>query len=78
MYQIQYRPHIFEQYIADDRFIELMHGYVVGGVVAYFAPKIRRQNKLFLFLGLGVCSVVYVLYMYEIGWLTYYRWNHVR
>lgn len=77
MHLYQYNPHIFKTYIANDRSLELLHGYVLGGVAGYLAPKIRQQYKFLLFIGLGLCTVFFALSMYKIGWLKYHHWNHV-
>jgi hypothetical protein len=72
----QWRPHIFDDYSRDDRFIAKSLEIVMGGTSAYLSPKLRQRYKPFLFLGLGVISVIFAFLMYVNGWLQYFHWNH--
>lgn len=72
----QYRLKIFQNYNADDRFTELVIMFLPVYIVAYFAPKIPPQYKLFLFICLGFCWVPFAMWMYGKGMLIYYQWNH--
>ena len=71
----RWRPHIFESFSADDRFVAMALATVMGGLAAIFAPKILRGYKIFLFLGLGLVSTLLALWMHTKGLLLYHEWN---
>lgn len=76
MHLFQHRPNIFDNYTADDRTISFVFTTVIGGCLAYFAPKIHPQSKFFLFMGLSINYILFDLWLYSRGWLIYYHWNH--
>lgn len=77
MHLYQYRPYIFADSISDDRFIAMLLATAMGVLAAYFAPKSRQEDKLFLFLSVGFVSVLFALWMYGKGRLIYHNWNHL-
>ncbi|MPM38164.1 hypothetical protein SDC9_84791 [bioreactor metagenome] len=72
-----YRPHLFDNELADDRFTAVLFAVVMGGLIAYFAPRIRTRYKLAFFLSLGLLSTGFAFLMFERGWLIYHQWNHL-
>ncbi|MDP4147240.1 MAG: hypothetical protein Q8936_22655 [Bacillota bacterium] len=72
-----YRPHLFVNPVSDDRFTDLMLTTILGICLAYFAPKVRKQFKPFLFLGLSVCWITFAFWMYSRGMLIYNHWSHI-
>ncbi len=73
----QYRPHIFGDELADDRFVGMILATVMGGLGAWFAPGLARRYKLAFFLSLGVLSLVFTYVMFESGLLKYRQWSHL-
>ncbi len=77
MHLYKWRPHLFADPYADDRFTAMTIAVVMGGLAAYLAPKFRDREKPFLFLGLGLVSTVFALWASRSGLLRYYRWDHL-
>lgn len=71
----QWRPFIFDNPSADDRFVAMILATVMGGLAATFAPKILQKYKIYLFLGLGLLSTSFVLWMHSKGLMLYNHWN---
>jgi hypothetical protein len=61
----------FDNYTADDRTISFVFTTVLGGCLAYFAPKISLQSKSFLFMNLSISYVLFDFWLYAREWLIY-------
>lgn len=73
----QFQPGIFAGHIIDDWFISVSLSIFMGVLAAVFAPLIRRQGKIFFFLGLGLVSFLFSSLMYTKGYLLYHHWSHL-
>lgn len=72
---IQYKPNIFANETADNRFVAMILTTLMGGIAAIFITRIPQRYRIALFLGLGICSSIFALWMHLKGMLVYYHWN---
>jgi hypothetical protein len=72
----QYKPGLFNNFMADDRFIELYFGVSIGIICALTFPRVSARLKALILLGLTCVGVIFALFSYYKGWLIYHYWNH--
>lgn len=73
----QYKPNIFNNETANDRFVAMILATLMGVLAAFFISKISSSYKIFLFLGLGLVSSIFAVYMHSKELLIYNHWNSV-
>lgn len=73
----QFKPGLFDNIMADDRFIELYYGVLMGIVCSLTFPRASSRLKVLILLGFTCVGVTFALFSYYEGWLIYYHWNHL-
>lgn len=73
----QYRLNIFQNETADDRFVAMMFATTMGGLAAILISKIPQKFKSIFFLGLGLSSSIFALWMHSKELLIYHHWNNL-
>ncbi len=71
----QYKPYIFTNETANDRFIAMILATIMGATAAVLIKKIPKKYRIILFLGLGVSSSIFASWMHWSGLLQYKHWN---
>lgn len=73
----QFKTGLFDNFMVDDRFIDLYSGMILGGISALLIPRIPTRLKLISFTVIACIGVSFAFYFYMKGWLIYHYWNHL-
>jgi hypothetical protein len=72
----QFKISIFNSETANDRIVAMTLATVMGAIIALLVTKTPQKYRIFLFLGMGICSAVFALRMHAAGFFQYNHWNN--
>lgn len=72
----QYRPGIFANPSADDRFASMGITFVISAIAAVLVPRLPIKYRGWVFPGIALLVIVFDILLYSRGWILYNRWNH--
>jgi hypothetical protein len=73
----QWRPFIFKQVSADDRFSELGISLLFAILSAACIPKIKHKLRPMIFISFAITAIIFSYYSHGQGWLIYHKWNDI-
>lgn len=73
----QYRPGIFNNPSADDRFTSMSLLLVIAAISAFLIPKLPVGKRKWAFIGIALFVILFDIFLYHKGWILYNRWNHL-
>lgn len=73
----QWRPYIFHDLSADDRFTDLGISWLLAILTAIIIPKVLPEYRPFIFIGLAIAVTVVSFYFHGKEVLIYNHWNHI-
>jgi hypothetical protein len=72
----QFKPGVFDDFMADCRFTDLLSGDVLAVLCTVLIPRVPRKLKPLAFLLIACIGFSFALFSYQKGWLIYRHWNH--
>ncbi|SDZ25314.1 hypothetical protein SAMN05421736_108114 [Evansella caseinilytica] len=72
----QFKPGIFEDVMADCRFIDLLSGDILAILCVLLLLRIPQRFKPPVLAAVASLGIGFSLYAYHREWLVYYNWNH--
>lgn len=73
----QFKTGLFDNIMADDRFVDLYSGMALSLICALIVPKVSHRLKAVVFAGIACVGTAFALYFHSKGWLIYHNWNHI-
>jgi hypothetical protein len=71
----QWRPYIFDEKGADERFCDLGLGLSLAILAAIFIPKMKAEYRIGFFMLLASIAAAITLFSNWKGWFFYHHWN---
>ncbi len=72
----QYRPGLFQDYMADTRFADNLSGEAIVAFLALLLPQKKKRAKIVYCLIGAFTGTAFALSAYYKEWLIYHNWNH--
>ncbi|MDQ0116483.1 hypothetical protein [Paenibacillus harenae] len=73
----QFRPSVFEDHMADCRFMDLVSGDVLTLLITICVPWLPARWKMPAYAGVACIGIAFAYYAHYKGWLIYHQWNHL-
>ncbi|MBD2870347.1 hypothetical protein [Paenibacillus arenilitoris] len=71
----RFKPGLFQDFMADCRFAELVSGDILSVLCTIFVPMTPRKRKPLVFAAIALVGAAVAVFSDYMGWLVYYRWN---